>query len=168
MKQIYRNGYILIFLAMTVSLSSCNGSPIGTTKATKVPESSVIDTQTTMTTTAAATTPTPTPTEAPVIATTAETEKTYTDDELAQIVGQYWVENKKAAGIDVEIGYMIENSEQADSFRISVHESYPDRIMTFIYYDVNRITMQAVPDEIYQDAETLDLNALIAQGLGPK
>ena len=164
MKQIHRNAYILFLLAISVALSSCTGSAFGTTKATKAPESSVTATQTTT----EAETPTPTPSEVTVIATTAETAKTYTDDELAQIVGQYWVENYKAAGSDVQIGYMIENSEQADSFGVSVQENYPDRIMTFIYYDVNRVTMKAVPNEIYQDAETLDLNALIAQGFGPK
>src|ERR1035437_5168353 len=147
MKQIHRNAYILFLLAISVALSSCTGSAFGTTKATKAPESSVTATKTT---------------------TEAETAKTYTDDELAQIVGQYWVENYKAAGSDVQIGYMIENSEQADNFGVSVQENYPDRIMTFIYYDVNRVTMKAVPNEIYQDAETLDLNALIAQGFGPK
>jgi len=96
--------------------------------------------------------------------TTTATSASYTDQDLADMILQDYVTKEKAAGYDLQMGVDLSDSDTPDTFIVQVYESLADKNTVYQTYDVNRVTLQAVPEFPSAADGTLDLNTLLNAG----
>lgn len=91
---------------------------------------------------------------------------TYTDEEISSILLKFWVDKQQKAGAGTDLVTTIETSDKPDTFVVSVSEAQEDNNVAYVYYDVNRVTLTATPEEGY-DYDTLDIPTLVSEGFLP-